>query len=242
MLKAAIEKIAELSGIKTFTDGNNLYADGDYKVVRPELDLPGILGLNSLDALVKLVRREAVIVEKDTPIFVTVPTYNRVDCFTGIKTDLRNERICLYRAHATDVPGWDSETKLPFEQASIALRTRFQETVDREYTLRLCSQISSGGHVTYNDNGIATSVVTKKGVALQGTETIKPLVTLKPYRTFQEVDQPEGMFLIRIDERGISFIEADGGMWKLAARKIVKEFLEKELAELIEDGRVVVTL
>ena len=84
--------------------------------------------------------------------------------------------------------------------------------------------------------------MTQKGVALQGAETIRPLVKLKPYRTFQEVGQPEGLFLIRIDERGISFIEADGGMWKLTARKTIKEYLEKELAELVDIGKVVVAL
>lgn len=51
-------------------------------------------------------------------------------------------------------------------------------------------------------------------------------------RTFQEVEQPEGIFLIRIDERGITFTEADGGMWKLTARKTVKAYLENELKDV----------
>lgn len=243
MLKEAIEKIVELSGIKSVVVDGETYVNDQLYHVRRELDVPHTASLNSLDALVKLVKRDAVNwVDDDTHLFVTVPEYGKVKCFTGIIPMLRNERLCLYDVTATDVPGWNSETKLPFEQAAIALQTRFQDTPDRAYTLRLCSQITSGGKVTYNDNGIATSVVTQKGVALQGAETIKPLVKLKPYRTFQEVDQPEGLFLIRIDERGISFIEADGGMWKLDARKTVKDYLERELAELIESGRVTVAL
>lgn len=243
MLKAAIEKIAEMSGVKSIMVDGETYVNEQLYHVRTELDVPHTTSLNSLDALVKLVKRDAANWLDDcTPLFVTVPEYGKVKCFTGIIPELRNERLSLYDVNATDVPGWNSETKLPFEQAAIALQTRFQDTPDRAYTLRLCSQITSGGKVTYNDNGIATSVVTQKGVALQGAETIKPLVKLKPYRTFQEVDQPEGLFLIRIDERGISFIEADGGMWKLDARKTIKEYLERELAELIEHGRVTVAL
>ena len=38
------------------------------------------------------------------------------------------------------------------------------------------------------------------------------------------------------------FIEADGGMWKLAARQTVKKFLEEELSALVEAGDVIVTL
>lgn len=243
MLKAAIDKIVELSGPKTFDVGTDVYASDHVFQIRPELDLPELTHLSSLDALVKLIKKDAVNwLEKDAHLFVTVPSYEDVECFSGIDSSRRNMRLSLYRVKATDVPGWNSETKLPFEQAAIALQTRFQDTADRSYTLRLCSQITSGGKVTYNDNGIATSVVTQKGVALQGAETIKPLVKLKPYRTFQEVDQPEGLFLIRIDERGISFIEADGGMWKLAARQTVKAYLEKELAELIDAGKVTVAL
>ena len=54
--------------------------------------------------------------------------------------------------------------------------------------------------------------------------------------------QPVGLFLIRIDERGITFTEADGGMWKLEARKTIKAYLENVLAVEIEAGRVRVML
>lgn len=72
--------------------------------------------------------------------------------------------------------------------------------------------------------------------------TTRPIINLRPYRTFQELEQPASDFLIRLDERYIRFIEADGGMWKLEARKAIKEYLEKELAELIADRVVVVAL
>ena len=124
----------------------------------------------------------------------------------------------------------------------IALRTRFQPATDTEYALRLLSNITTGGKVTYNDNGVATSIITKRGVDLQGNEAIKPIIRLRPYRTFQEVAQPESQFLIRINERGITFIEADGGMWKLEARNTVKKYLEDNLKEEVEAGVVVIAL
>lgn len=147
-----------------------------------------------------------------------------------------------YEVCATDVPGWDDKVTLPFEQAAVALQTRFQEGGDREYTLRLLSQITTGAKVTYNDIGVATTVVTSKGISLQENTQIRPLVRLRPYRTFQELEQPEGLFLIRISERGISFTEADGGMWKLEARKSIKKYLEEGLADLVKSGDVVIAL
>ena len=75
-------------------------------------------------------------------------------------------------------------------------------------------------------------MVMTKGASLAENVTIKPIVKLRPYRTFQEVEQPEGLFLIRIRERGIAFIEADGGMWKLTARQTVKNWLDERLRSL----------
>ena len=71
---------------------------------------------------------------------------------------------------------------------------------------------------------------------------IRPLISLRPYRTFQEVEQPESLFLIRLSERGIRFVEADGGMWKLHARETIKAFLEDELAEEVEHEQVYIAL
>lgn len=132
--------------------------------------------------------------------------------------------------------------QLGFEEAQIALRTRFQETPDTLYAMKLLSDISCGAKVVYNDNGVATTVTTQKGVALQSNEQIRPIIGLRPYRTFQEVEQPESIFLIRLNERGITFVEADGGMWKLRARETIKAFLEERLRQEVEAGAVIIAL
>ena len=108
--------------------------------------------------------------------------------------------------------------------------------------MKLLSDISTGSKVTFNDNGVATTVVTKTGVSLQSAVQIRPIISLRPYRTFQEVEQPASDFLIRVSDRYISFTEADGGMWKLHARQTIKEYLENALKEEITQGRCVVTL
>lgn len=44
------------------------------------------------------------------------------------------------------------------------------------------------------------------------------------------------------DERGIQFVEADGGMWKLHARQTVQAFLRAALESEIQNGSVIVAL
>lgn len=243
MLKAAIEKIIEIATPTIYEkDGRTFVvnANGDTEELRAGIDHPAILNLNSLEALVKLVKTEAA--GKESPLYITVPSCLEVRCFGQPQEDKRFIRQVYYIVNATDVPGWGDTVKLSFDQAAVALQTRFQESVDRAYTLQLLSNITTGAKVTYADNGIATSIVTSKGVSLQQNSTIRPLVKLRPYRTFQEVEQPEGMFLIRIDERGITFTEADGGMWKLDARKTIAKYLEENLKDLVESGHVVIAL
>lgn len=244
MIKEAIEKIQAMSApiIHAFEDRTFcITSAGVVTEIRPSLDFPNVLPLTSLDALVKMIQTEATKLFSP-PFYVTIPDHMSVDCFAQPAEDQRGMRLTFYKVKATDVPGWESKTQLPFEEAMIALRTRFQKTFDTDYALKLLSEITTGAKITYNDNGVATTVVTKKGIDLQSNEAIRPIVSLKPYRTFQEVEQPASEFLIRINERGISFIEADGGMWKLKARETIKAYFEDKLAAEIENGAVVVAL
>lgn len=250
MIKEAIEKIQEMSSqtVISLGDRDFLVNGSEYTEIYPAPIYPDPLTVESLDAMVKMIIFEGLDKNQEindglTPLFVKVSDVGKVWCFTGpMDYENRYERPVLYVAHATDVPGWEKEVTMNFEQAMIALRTRFVSTPDTEYALTLLSQITSGAHVTFADNGIATSIVTKKGIDLQANAMIKPIIALKPYRTFAEVDQPESLFLIRISERGISFIEADGGMWRLTARKTIKEYLEQQLKDQIAAGEVVVML
>lgn len=247
MLKELYDRIQETAQPQIVEVGGVTYLvpqNGQLIEVFPKAIIPDTLPLNSLDALVQMVKTEFPYrsEEDGKALYITIPDHMTVRCFGHPDYDQKAIRPVYYEVHATDVPGWSERVELPFEEMQIALRTRFQETADTPYIQKLLSEISTGAKITFNDNGIATTIVTKKGIDLQANETIKPIITLRPYRTFQEVDQPESVFLIRINERGISFIEADGGMWKLKARETIKAFLEDKLADEIEAGAVVVAL
>ncbi|MCI8880686.1 MAG: hypothetical protein HFH27_12025 [Clostridiaceae bacterium] len=243
MLKSFIEHIQETTKPQIATvDGIQfvISSSGAAMELRPDIPHPDTLELNSLDALIQMVRIEAC--RAASLLYITIPSHLKVRCFAQPKAEERYFRQFFYTAHATDVPGWDASVHLGFEEAQIALRTRFQETEDTLYAMKLLSDIACGAKIVYNDNGIATTVTTQKGVALQANAQIKPLIKLRPYRTFQEVEQPESIFLIRLTERGISFTEADGGMWKLGARETIKMFLMERLDSEVESERVVIAL
>ena len=217
-----------------------VWLNGTTEDLTPRPFQPEPLTVGSLDALVQMIRSEG---SRYGLLYVSASAPDKVLCFAQMETvNCQYFRNTLYIAEATDIPGWDGKVTMSFEEAMIALRTRFQPTDDQLYTLKLLSDITTGSKITYNDNGIATSIVTKRGVDLQSNAAIKPIVTLRPYRTFQEVEQPASEFHIRVSERGITFVEADGGMWRLAARKTVVARLQEALAAEIADNNVIVML
>lgn len=111
------------------------------------------------------------------------------------------------------------------------------------YLLDLLSRISKDSNVATTDNGVSQTVEARQGIALKTVEPLKPRVPLRPFRTFQEVEQPESEFLLRMDEDGnIGLFEADGGMWKLKARQTVKAFLEEQLVKEVAGNSVYIAL
>lgn len=249
ILKDAIEKIQSMSYDHFYEDpvSGNLYYDTGtrFELIEPPLHIQNSMKLRSLDALVTMVQTEAariVDVGGVDRVYVSVPTATSVEVFTTPRADLRNRRIYLCDAEATDIPGF-RDTTYSYEQAVIALRSRFAPSEDQAYVLDLMSHLVSGQEITTEDDGITQQVRLKAGIQMVKTACTRPIVRLRPYRTFQEIEQPESEFLIRLDEkRNLTITEADGGMWKLAAREIIKKFLEDKLSDEIESGAIYIAL
>lgn len=242
----AIRKLAVDAAQVTFHKVGNtefiINKDGDAEALEPIIYRPSSLRLGSLDALVQLVKTEAVPNYTASTIYVSASSATGVDCFLQPSPEDSMHRCVLYTAEARDVPGFRNRD-WTFEEAMIGLRSQFQPTEDIAYMLDLLSHMSVDQNVQSDDNGVTQTVQVKQGISFVANETVRPIVTLAPYRTFQEVDQPASQFVFRVDnKRNIMLAEADGGMWKLAARRTVKQYLCDELAEEIAAGRVIVTL
>ena len=108
------------------------------------------------------------------------------------------------------------------ESFAIALASRFAESEDKDYVLRMAGVITNAASTTSEDDGITQQVTIKGGVQLKKQDTLKPRVILAPYRTFPKVEQPASEFVFRArckaDEvPSLMLIEADGGAWKVKA-------------------------
>lgn len=173
----------------------------------------------------------------DTTIMVQVKSNDTVEVMTTYLSDF--SRNTLYRAKA-DAPGLRTGFR-GREVALIELRSLCIPNEGTAYLLDLLSRMTNENSVSTNDNGVTQTVEARQGVALNAVVEIKPRVMLRPFRTFLEVEQPESEFLLRVDpDEGIGFFEADGGIWKLEAKKNIADYFLKNMGDLIDAGKVVV--
>ena len=236
MLKAFIEKIEKMAGPKTFQIDGRSYSSEQLKRIDPPKYKPEVINVTGLDSICKLVQHEAKAVGRK--IFIRIAAYNRVSVFSTY--DEQYERDYLYKCEA-DTPSVTVDRFMQYERAVIELRSLYIPNEGSEYLLKLLGSITSESKVTSADNGVTQTVEAKSGISLMQKVEIQPRVTLKPFRTFIEVEQPESEFLLRISGDGaIGLYEADGGVWKLEATRNVAAYFEKELQDLIKAGHVVV--
>lgn len=236
MLKAMIEKITELTTPKTYEVDGCVYSSKALEFVQEKHRRPEKIMVTGLDSICKLVRNEAAHV--DRRIFIRVCNPREVTVFTTL--DNLEERFNLYGCTA-DTPSITIGKFMPYENAIIELRSLYIPNDDHDYLLQMLSSISKDSKVSTSDNGVTQTVEAKAGIALSQMVPVRSRVTLRPFRTFVEVGQPESEFLLRINDHGeIGLFPADGGVWKLEATRFVAEYFENELKDMIESGDVVV--
>ena len=236
MLKEAIEKIERMAAPTTVEIEGSVYSNQELTFIQDKKPMPKCIELTGLDSVCKMVRNEADHV--GLQIFIQVKDYRNVSVFTSLDSD--EDRLYLYKC-AADTPVVTTDRFMDYEKAVIELRSLYIPNDGTDYLLQLLSSISNESKVVSSDNGVTQRVEATNGIALSSMVTVKPRVTLQPFRTFIEVAQPASEFLLRINDRGeIGFYQADGGVWKLEATRNVAAYFEEKLQDLIDSGTVVV--
>ncbi|MBE6858318.1 MAG: hypothetical protein E7498_02640 [Ruminococcus sp.] len=236
MDRTAIEKIVELGAPNIISaDNGHTYSDKPLHVI--EAPRTATLFFHTLDGLVQVLTAEHQRIS--APILVNVFDEENIIVYSAIDYDDR-KRETPYKVNAelVEIP---FNRRLDYEQMMITLKSKFVETPELLELVKLLGSITEENSAAVSDDGFTQSVVVRKGIALKEGKTVQPIVKLKPYRTFNEVEQPESEFLLRLsDGAQVALYEADGGAWKLTARRNIADYLRKQLAALIDDGIVIV--
>jgi hypothetical protein len=86
-----------------------------------------------------------------------------------------------------------------------------------------------------NDDGISQTVTYKSRVGRKDEGRLEPFVTLRAYRTFREVEQPEATYLLRIskgrDGPIVKLHEASGYNWKIKCTDAVYKYIREHVSD-----------
>lgn len=196
------------------------------------------LELTTLSGLCSYVKKDIDdLTEKGSPFFIAIKSYDEVHVYHAMEERCLGRTFVARATLSEDYASFPFDSFIDSEEFIIKVKSLFIQSEDTEKLLNYVSKMTAGHSVETGDDGVSQSTVVKKGVsgALKEREVAPSIITLKPYRTFREIEQPSSSFVFRLrqydpnDMPKCALFEADGGAWKIKAMKSIKSYMEKEL-------------
>lgn len=202
-------------------------------------DMATAMEVNTLTAMVDYIKGKPEELRESMLIHIVSPT--KVVLKSGLIDERDRERLMISSAIVNE---FKFDYYYDQERFLIELQANFLESDDLKDIKMVAGNIQAGTTANYSDDGTSQKTTIKSGIANNTDVIIPNPVKLRPYRTFAEIEQPESSYVFRISEanRGPVFklVEADGGLWKNATMKKIKEYLEYELSEELQKYNITV--
>lgn len=234
MIKEALQYLIGLGNVEVFTtESGQEYASQPVHLIKQPT--PDALVIRNLSGLVDYLKANF---DKQPPVLVHIASPTRVDVFSSFNRDYNRNH--LIRAEAL-LPQIHFGQFLDTESFNILLQSCFVPNEDRALVLRVVGNIKEENVSTFGDDGVSQQVTAKVGVATVENVVVPNPVSLKPFRTFVEIEQPASEFVFRMKNGpSAALFEADGGAWKLTAIARIKDYLHAALGNEISNGRVTI--
>lgn len=237
MIKKALEYLISLGEAKVIDvilpDGTcQTYSDKPLNRLSKHIPEARSISMNTLSSLVDYIKANIDTMAEKMIIQVVSPT--EVKLFSQLNEERDREYLVEVEAQ---IPGFRYGSFIDHEEFCINAQAKFinDPDTDKALLLKFAGTVEQGSVAEYGDDGVTQRATVKTGIASKTDAVVPNPVKLRPYRTFIEVEQPVSEFIFRMkQDRGIfcAIFEADGGAWKNAAMKNIKNYLEFELAEL----------
>lgn len=231
MTRDALQYVVGLKTAEVLDINGGKYVDKDVHRVDKELRASAIQ-MNTLTSLVDYLK--AGVDSMADKMLVQVVSPMKVRVLSMLDADRKREELVDVKAM---IPDFEYGRYMGNERFIIALQSKFIANDDRALLLQFAGTVKDESIAQYGDDGVTQKATIKTGITSVGDAVVPNPVKLRPFRTFIEVEQPESAFVFRMRQaegHGVecAIFEADGGAWKNAAMKSIKEYLQYELAEL----------
>lgn len=203
----------------------------------PKAPAPEPMKVHTLTGLVDYVKANRDVLPL-TECMVHVLAHSTVEILAKLEDEQAEFRRKCFLLATTGLVGGEPFRFGQYQDAEsffIGLQSCFVATPQREEILMLLASIKENAVRDTVDTGVSQSVTTAGGVVLVGQTKVPNPVTLQPFRTFREIDQPASLFILRLkkDPNGekplCALFEADGSAWKLAAIQGIRNYLAAKI-------------
>lgn len=238
LLVELFDRIREFKDIQTTVIGEKTFSPQTLKWVNPDgKEGPASLNFHTLSGLVDFVLgneppKGDFEKNNDTP-FIHVIDFNSVKIRGHVQPSNFNSRFCYAEASLRD-ESFKFGQWFDLERFIIAIQTQFIQTDETAKIMAHVGNLKNENIVNNTDDKLSQSINIKNGITTMSKVKVENPVSLKPYRTFRDIEQPESNCIIRFStdkDNGmlIGIWEADGSEWKLEAIHRIKEFFWKNL-------------
>lgn len=191
MIKEAIEKIISLATVQQITIDERLYTTGNIKQVNePETRM---LECHTISGIIPVIFAR---LNKPQNVTVIIDDYDQISVisdefgpFKQRETFIR--AMAYHQEHLFDK--W-----MALQDFIIYATTSFIRNKNIEEIVRISSNVVAKAEIKVVDNGFTDNVTVKNGVHMVDTIDIPNPVTLQPFMTFPDIEQPDREFSFRL--------------------------------------------
>ena len=164
-----------------------------------------------------------------------------VTLYSGLLAERRRETLFVCDAIINE---FRFDNYYDQERFLIELQANFVENDDLKLIMQVAGNIQAGTTADYSDDGISQKTTIRTGVQRVDVQVPNP-VSLIPYRTFAEIDQPSSLYVFRVKDDGngapmFKLVEADNGLWKHAAMLKIKDYFEHALPSACKENLTII--
>ena len=234
MIKEAIDRVLELSQIRTIEVFDRLYAvnQGRLDFIRaPDEHQPSRVNLYGLNSLVTYLSINPDGLDQDK-IMVHVIGPDEVEVIGPLMPLSGNGRFTYARV-SFDVPCFQFNRYMDLESFILGLQTGFAPSSDLSNIVLMLACLVNETIRQNQDDGFSQSLQIKTGLTTKAEVKVENPVALIPYRTFREVEQPPGKFILRLQNNGaappmVALFNADLAAWELEAMAAIEAWLKQQ--------------
>lgn len=238
MIKEAIEKILALDEIRTVEEDGRLYvrdADDLERLKRPDEYHPTPLKVGNLHSVVQYLTLNPDGLDVESLTIHVLDPYT-VELIGPLQNDNDNTRF-IYLAAKAKPNAFKFNRYLELEDFVLSLQASFRPSEEMAAVVHMLANLANETIRQNLDDGFSQSLQIKTGLTTKAEVQVKNPLCLVPLRTFREVEQPAGQFLLRLRDQGgggpplVSLTIADGDAWELEAIEAITLALEGWIEE-----------